>query len=166
LQAAQPDSTRVPVIEKLKMPRVTKKLRVVSTEINASVGVEMDDADVIIGVGMGIGAPENLTVVRALADWLHAPIIATRRVVDAGWLPRQTQVGLTGRSIAPHLYIAIGISGKFNHVVGIQRAGTVVAINNNPDADIFKQCDYGIVGDWAQVVPALATALEQNKKKL
>lgn len=166
IQAAQPDSSRVPISEKLKVPRVTRRLRVISTESNAGVGVEMDDADVIIGVGMGIGAPENLPVVRELAELLHAPIIGTRRVVDAGWLPRQTQVGLTGRSIAPHLYIAIGISGKFNHTVGIQRAGTVVAINNNPDADIFKQCDYGIVGDWAQVVPALASALEQEKNKL
>jgi len=166
LQAAQPDSARAPIIEKLQVPRVTRRLRVTSTESNASVGVEMDDADVIIGVGMGVGAPENLPVVQQLAAVLRAPIIATRRVVDAGWLPRQTQVGLTGRSIAPHLYIAIGISGKFNHTVGIQRAGTIVAINNNPDADIFKQCDFGVVGDWAQVVPALARALKQNKTKM
>lgn len=166
LQAAQPDLSRVPNIEKLMMSRIQKKLQLISTESTASVGVEMDDADVIIGVGMGIGAPENLSAVQELASLLHAPIIATRRVVDAGWLPRQTQVGLTGRSIAPHLYIAIGISGKFNHTVGIQRANTIVAINNNPEADIFKQCDYGIVGDWVKVVPALASALKEDKKKL
>lgn len=166
LQVAQPDTSRVPIVEKLKVPHITKRLRLISFEHTASVGLEMDDADVIIGVGMGIAAPENLPAVQELASLLHAPIIATRRVVDAGWLPRQTQVGLTGRSIAPHLYIAIGISGKFNHTVGIQRASTIVAINNNPDADIFKQCDYGIVGDWSKVVPALASALKEHKKEL
>jgi len=95
---------------------------------------------------------------------LDAPVVATRRVVDAGWLPRQVQIGLTGRSIAPQLYVALGISGKFNHVVGIQRAGLILAVNNDPEADIFKQADYGIVGDWAQVVPALTRALEKARK--
>ncbi len=162
LQAAEPDASRQPTIEKLLVPRVSRQVRVLMTEVNTSAGVEVDNAKVVVAVGMGVGGPENLPVVKDLAELMHAPIMATRRVVDAGWLPRQTQVGLTGRSIAPHLYIAIGISGKFNHMVGIQRAGIVVAINNNPDAEIFKQCDYGIVGDWAQVVPALMRALEEQ----
>lgn len=166
LQAAQPDESLEPIVRKLRMPKIRRRIRVLSSEANATAGLEMDSADVIVGVGMGVGGPENLPQVQALATLLDAPIIATRKVVDAGWRPRQTQVGLTGRSIAPHLYIAVGISGKFNHVVGIQRAGRVVAINNNPDADIFKHCDYGIVGDWAQVVPALAHALASKSKNL
>ena len=76
------------------------------------------------------------------------------------------QVGLTGRSVAPRLYLAAGISGKFNHMVGMQRAGLLVAINNNPKAEIFEQCDYGIVGDWASVVPALIQALRQARARL
>jgi electron transfer flavoprotein alpha subunit len=79
--------------------------------------------------------------------------------VDAGWLPRQVQIGLTGRTIAPRLYVALGVSGKFNHMVGIQRAGLVLAINSDAKAEIFQQCDYGIVGDWSIVASALAQAL-------
>lgn len=131
--------------------------------MNTSAGVDVDNAEVVIAVGMGVGGPENLSAVKELADLVNAPIMATRRVVDAGWLPRQTQVGLTGRSIAPHLYIAIGISGKFNHMVGSRRAGIILAINNNPEAEIFNQCDYGIVGDWAKVVPALTRALKGSR---
>ena len=113
---------------------------------------------------MGIGTPENLATVNELAAALGAAVVATRRVVDAGWLPRQVQVGLTGRSIAPQLYVALGIGGKFNHMVGVQRAELIVAINNNPTAEIFKQADYGIVGDWLQIVPAFVRALKQARK--
>ena len=84
-------------------------------------------------------------------------------MVDAGWLPRQMQIGLTGRSIAPRLYVALGVSGKFNHTVGIQRAGLVLAINRDAKAEIFQQCDYGIVGDWAIVAPALAQAFREAR---
>lgn len=163
LQAAEPDLSREPQRERLIVPRVSRRARLVSAEINTSAGVEVDNAEVVISIGMGVGGPENLSVVQELAAVVNAPIMATRRVVDAGWLPRQTQVGLTGRSIAPHLYIAIGISGKFNHMVGTRRAGVTLAINNNPDADIFKQCDYGIIGDWAQVIPALTRSLKASR---
>lgn len=163
LRAAEPDATRAPAVEKLDVPRISRRVRVISTEMNTSAGVDVDNAEVVIAVGMGVGGPENLSAVKELADLVNAPIMATRRVVDAGWLPRQTQVGLTGRSIAPHLYIAIGISGKFNHMVGSRRAGIILAINNNPEAEIFNQCDYGIVGDWAKVVPALTRALKGSR---
>jgi electron transfer flavoprotein alpha subunit len=91
---------------------------------------------------------------------------ASRKVVDQGWLPRQLQIGLTGRTVAPHLYIALGIKGAFNHIVGIQRAGTILAINNDPNADIFKLCDYGIVGDWQQVVDELIRVVHEKKRQL
>ena len=84
---------------------------------------------------------------------------ATRKVTDKGWAPRARQVGITGRSIAPRLYLAVGLSGKFNHMVGVRAAGTIVAINDDPGALVFSQCDIGIVGDWHVVVPALAAAL-------
>jgi len=163
LLSAAPDFSRQAVIEPLATDQVgAVRTQVVSVERSASAGVELDNAAIIVGVGMGIGGPENLRPVQALATTLGAAIGATRRVVDAGWLPRQMQIGLTGRSVAPWLYVALGISGKFNHVVGIQRAGLVLAINNDPKADIFKQCDYGVVGDWAMVVPALVQALRER----
>ncbi|MBI4785977.1 MAG: electron transfer flavoprotein alpha/ beta subunit [Chloroflexi bacterium] len=166
LQTADPDVSRRFAIEPLPTANViAPRVRVISAESVARVGVELDSADVIVGVGTGIGGPENLPRVQELADALSAPIGGTRKVVDAGWLPRQAQIGLTGRSIAPRLYVAIGIGGKFNHTVGIQRSGLILAINNNPEAEIFKQCDYGIVGDWGQVVAALTQQILQARRK-
>ncbi len=165
LQKAEPDFSRDAQIEPLPTDQIAApRTRVIGTELNARGGVALDSAEVIIGVGMGIGGPENLSRIQELAAVLGAPVGASRRVVDAGWLPRQMQIGLTGRSIAPRLYVALGLSGKFNHMVGVQRAGLVLAVNSNPDADIFKQADYGIVGDWAQVVPALTRALRDARK--
>jgi electron transfer flavoprotein alpha subunit len=167
LQSAQPDFTRRAIIDPLPGdPLPAPRTRLVSVERSASAGVELDNAEIIVSVGMGVGGPNNLPMVRELAETLGAALGASRRVVDSGWLPRQMQVGLTGRSVAPRLYLAVGISGKFNHMVGMQRAGLLVAINNNPKAEIFEQCDYGIVGDWASVVPALIQALRQAKARL
>ena len=167
LPMAEPDFSREPMIEHLPTDNLeTPRVRVVSTDLAARGGIELDSADVIVAVGTGIGGPENMPVVQELAAALGAPIGGTRKVVDFGWLPRQVQIGLTGRSISPHLYVGIGISGKFNHTVGIQRSGLILAINNNPDADIFKQSDYGIVGDWTQVVPALTQQLKRAHREL
>ncbi len=161
LQAAEPDLSRRAQIVSIPVGEIASRTRLLGREVDTAVGVEMDNAQVIIGVGTGIGAPENLTTIRELSSLLQAPVGATRKVVDLGWLPRQVQIGLSGRSIAPKLYVAIGISGKFNHVVGIQRSGLILAIDQNPKAEIFKQADYGIVGDWALVVPALLTKLRE-----
>ena len=163
LHPAEPDFARAARIEKLPTDHIPSRTRVIRFEENARAGIALDNAEIVVGVGMGVGGAENIATVRELAAALDAAIVGTRRVVDAGWLPRQVQVGLTGRSIAPRLYIALGISGKFNHMVGIQRSGVVLAINNNPDADIFKQADYGIVGDWAQIVPALTRLLQSAR---
>jgi electron transfer flavoprotein alpha subunit len=116
---------------------------------------ELDEAARVICVGTGVGGPENLAAIDELARALDARIGATRRVVDQGWLPRHQQIGLTGKVISPALYIGIGVRGALNHTIGIQQAGTIVAINNDPDAEIFHTSDFGIVGDWAEVVPAL-----------
>lgn len=165
LRRAEPDFDREPIVEALPTEGVeAERTRVVSRERNASASVALDDAEIIVGVGTGIGGTENLAAIQELANVLDAPIGATRRVVDAGWLPRQMQIGLTGRSISPRLYIAVGLSGKFNHVVGVQRSGLVLAVNNDPEAEIFKQADYGIVGDWAQVIPVLAQAMQRARQ--
>jgi electron transfer flavoprotein alpha subunit len=118
----------------------------------------------VVGFGKGIGAPENLPVVRALARVLDGAICTTRDVTDAGWLPKQYQVGMTGRAVAPQLYVAVALRGAFEHVVGIRRAGLVVAINKSAKAPIFKSADYGLVGDYATIVPLLTERLRVAKE--
>jgi electron transfer flavoprotein alpha subunit len=120
-------------------------------------------ANVVIGVGAGV-QPHEYEELGALAALLGAELAATRKVTDKGWAPRARQVGITGRSIAPRLYVAVGLSGKFNHMVGVRSAGTILAINEDPDALVFSQCDVGMVGDWHVVVPALATAIRQEQR--
>ena len=127
---------------------------------SAARAAALDEADVAVGVGLGIGGPEALPAIEALAAALGgAPIATTRDVVDKGWLPRQHQVGITGRAIAPRFYFAIGIRGASEHMVGVRRAGTIVVIDRNPQAPIFAQADLGIVADWAEAVPRLTRAL-------
>ena len=128
--------------------------------------LRLDNADVIVAAGFGVGGPEKMKSITDLAEVLDAPIATTRKVVDSGWLPRQLQIGLTGRSVAPKLYVAIGVRGAFNHMVGIGRARIIVAINKDPNALIFKNCDYGIVGDYAEVVPVLTQVLREGKATL
>jgi electron transfer flavoprotein alpha subunit len=118
-------------------------------------------ADVVIGVGVGV-APDEYEQLAPLAAVLGAELAATRKVTDKGWAPRARQVGITGRSIAPRLYVAIGLSGKFNHVVGVRSAGTILAVNHDPGAPVFEHCDVGIVADWHEVVPLLQQALLQT----
>jgi electron transfer flavoprotein alpha subunit len=155
LDPATPDPARSAPIISLDVHEPLSRVRFVSRERTTDEGVHLDNAEIVIGVGMGIGGPENLPLVEELCRTLDAHIGATRRVVDQGWLPRQLQIGLTGRSISPHLYIALGVRGAFNHTVGIQRAGTILAINNDPNAAIFAGCDYGIIGDWLPITKAL-----------
>jgi electron transfer flavoprotein alpha subunit len=118
-------------------------------------------ADVVIGVGASV-QPDDYQLLSPLAAILGAELAATRKVTDKGWAPRARQIGLTGRSIAPRLYVAIGLSGKFNHMVGVRSAGSILAINNDPEALVFEYCDIGILGDWREVLPALERSLRQE----
>ena len=99
-----------------------------------------------------------------LAALLGAELAATRKVTDKGWAPKARQVGITGRSISPRLYVAVGLSGKFNHMVGVRSAGTILAINADPSAAVFSECDIGIVRDWREIVPAFAGALRGEER--
>ncbi|MBV8463987.1 MAG: electron transfer flavoprotein subunit alpha/FixB family protein, partial [Acidimicrobiales bacterium] len=121
-------------------------------------------AEVVIGVGTGV-TPEEYEQLSPLAAILGAELAATRKVTDRGWAPRSRQVGITGRSIAPRLYVALGLSGKFNHMVGVRAAGTILAVNTDPDAPVFEHCDIGIVGDWHEVVPLLQHALRARQSE-
>lgn len=164
LAALAPNPARRVPWERLAMSSLpVPTLAVVErSDAMASDAARLDTAEVVIGVGKGIGGPENLPLIRELATALDATLAATRDVADLGWLPRQYQVGLTGRAVAPRLYLAIGIRGAPEHVVGIRRAAFVVAINKNAKAPIFKHADRGLIGDYAEVVPELVAALARR----
>jgi electron transfer flavoprotein alpha subunit len=131
------------------------RVEVVDFHAEAGTAADLDDAEIVVGVGKGLGAKDNIDLIQGFAEFLGATMCTTRDVTDEGWLPRQYQVGLTGRAIAPKLYVAIAIRGAFEHMVGVRRAGIIVAINSNPKAPVFKSCDYGLVGDYKECVNAL-----------
>jgi len=122
--------------------------------------VDLSSAELIVAVGRGIKGPENLPLVEKLAQALGAELAASRPVCDSGWLPLERQVGSSGQTVAPKMYLAVGISGAIQHLVGMKGARTVVAINKDASAPIFEIADYGIVGDLFEVVPALTEALQ------
>ena len=128
-------------------------------------GPSIEDADVIVAGGRGLGKPEGFGLLEELAKALGGAVAATRAVVDAGWYPYPTQVGQTGKTVSPKLYIACGISGAIQHKVGMQGSGTIVAINKDPNAPIFEFCDLGVVGDVNEVVPKLTELVRAAEER-
>jgi electron transfer flavoprotein alpha subunit len=128
----------------------------------AKQAVDLSQAERIVSVGRGIKDQTNIAVAQKLADALGAEIAASRPICDAGWLPMERQVGSSGQTVAPKLYVALGISGAIQHLVGMKGSNTVVAINKDPDAPIFEIADYGIVGDLFEVVPAIIEAIRSH----
>ena len=158
LPGHQPAPSRRARIEVLTIPALPP-IRAVVTPHPAPPTGDVARARAVVGVGMGIGDAANVPLCEALAAALSGAVAATRRVTDKGWLPRAIQVGLTGKVIAPDLYVAVGIRGVVNHAVGIQRAGTIVAINKDPKAPIFQLANVGVVADAIELLPLLTAAL-------
>ena len=126
-------------------------------------GPSIEDAEVIVAGGRGLGEPAKFSLLEDLAEALGGAVAATRAVVDAGWYPYAAQVGQTGKSVSPKLYVACGISGAIQHKVGMQSAGTIVAINKDPNAPIFEFSDLGVVGDLHEIVPKLTELVRTRK---
>jgi electron transfer flavoprotein alpha subunit len=129
----------------------------------AKSSVDLTQAPVIVSIGRGIKAPENIPQAEALAKAIGGEMAASRPICDEGWLPMERQIGSSGQTVAPKLYLALGISGAIQHVVGMKGARTIVAINKDQNAPIFEIADYGIVGDIFELMPALTAALEKAK---
>ncbi|HVB56766.1 MAG TPA: electron transfer flavoprotein subunit alpha/FixB family protein [Candidatus Acidoferrales bacterium] len=129
----------------------------------AKQAVDLTQAPILVSVGRGIKAPENIPMAEKLAKLMGGEICASRPICDEGWLPMDRQVGSSGQTVAPKLYLALGISGAIQHVVGMKGARTIAAINKDPNAPIFEVADYGIVGDLFEIVPALIAELEKAK---
>jgi electron transfer flavoprotein alpha subunit len=141
----------------------SKSAKVVDQQLEESSGPSIEDADIIVAGGRGLGAPDKFTLAEELARALGGAVGATRAVVDAGWYPYATQIGQTGKTVSPKLYVALGISGAIQHKVGMQNSNVIIAINKDEHAPIFEFSDLGVVGDLHEIVPKLTELLNQRK---
>jgi electron transfer flavoprotein alpha subunit len=166
IKGRKPEDKKTPQTEKIQSKlhptnwskTILKTVREVAEESG-----NLDEADIVIGVGRGLGSKDSLGLVNELASLLHAAIGGSRGIVDAGWLPHNQQIGLTGRAISPKIYFAVGISGAIQHLVGVRTAKQIIAINSDPEAPIFKVATFGIVGDLFVTLPPLIKAIKARK---
>jgi electron transfer flavoprotein alpha subunit len=157
--ARQGEVTPVAVALDAAMAKVT----MVRQEIHAGDGVKLEDASIVVAGGRGLGGPAPFTELEELAGLLGAGIGASRAAVDAGWVPANWQIGLTGRTVTPDLYLTVGISGASQHMAGCSNAKVIVAINKDREANIFRESRYGVVGDWETVLPGLIQGIRDLK---
>ncbi len=148
-------------VEKVEADLSGVRTKVIDRKVATSEGVRLEDADVVVSGGRGLGGPENFDVIEQLAHLLGGAVGASRAVADLGWRPVSEQVGLTGKVVSPTVYIAVAISGASQHMAGCSGSKNIVAINKDPDANIFKAARFGIVGDFKQVMPPLIEAVKK-----
>ena len=147
----------------LAAPTAQYNTRIEETVVQEAGKLSVDEAGIVVSGGRGLGGPEHFDIIEALADALGGAVGASRAAVDAGWIPHAHQVGQTGKTVTPQLYIACGISGAIQHKVGMRSAGIIVAINKDSNAPIFEFCDLGVVGDLFQIVPELTRLVKERK---
>ena len=162
-ESPAPDASRtcdiVPIT--VDLTDSSSRVRNIRTVAQASEGVRLEDANIVVAGGRGLGGPEPFELVGQLADLLGGAMGASRAACDAGWIDHSYQVGLTGRTIAPNVYITVGISGASQHMAGCSGAKHIVAINKDREANIFKDASYGVVGDWQAVIPSFMETVRE-----
>lgn len=163
----EPDETKEAVINRFKVEfnDADKLVQVVQVIKEAKKQVKIEDVKILVSAGRGMGGKENLDILYELAEIIGGEVSGSRATIDAGWLDKARQVGQTGKTVRPDLYIACGISGAIQHIAGMEDAEFIVAINKNPEAPIFKYADVGIVGDVHKVLPELISQLSVAKEK-
>jgi electron transfer flavoprotein alpha subunit len=163
MKALEPDLTRSGTIveESAQVREEELRTKVLKIVRDAQRTIRLDEADVIVAGGKGLGSKEGFQLIHRFAETIGATVGASRDAVEAGWIDHQHQVGQTGVTVTPKIYFAIGISGAIQHLVGMQNSGLIIAINKDPQAAIFQHCHYGIVGDAFEIVPLLIEAFQK-----